>query len=85
MESSAELLYLQASYDTNHEFGFKDPLEWSQALQWLFFWHGSGAPYLGQLAHFVRADEKIPCGCFSIAPFRKHLKNTMTESTSRRH
>lgn len=62
MESSAELVYLQATYDTKHEFGFTDPLEWSQALQWLFFWHGSGAPYIGQYAHFVRmAEEKIPC------------------------
>lgn len=62
METSAELLYLLKFYDKNDEFGFKDELERSQALQWLFFWHGSGAPYLGQLGHFTRAaKEKIPC------------------------
>lgn len=30
-------------------------------LEWLFFWHGSGAPYQGQVNHFRRAaPEKIP-------------------------
>ena len=62
METSAELLYLLKFYDPNDEFGFKDELERSDALQWLFFWHGSGAPYFGQLGHFARyAKEKIPC------------------------
>ena len=45
METSAELLYLLKFADKNDVFGFKDELERSQALQWLFFWHGSGAPY----------------------------------------
>lgn len=62
MESSAELLYLQELYDPNDEFGFADKLERHQALQWLFFWHGSGAPYLAQMAHFGRfAKDKILC------------------------
>lgn len=62
METSAELLYLLKFYDPNDEFGFKDELERSEALQWLFFWHGSGAPYFGQLGHFAKfAKEKIPC------------------------
>lgn len=66
METSAELLYLLKFYDPKDEFGFKDELERSEALQWLFFWHGSGAPYLGQLGHFTRfAKEKIPCRAFS--------------------
>lgn len=61
METSAELLYLQKEYDSEDEFGFKDDLERSECLQWLFFWHGSGAPYQGQLEHFNRfAKEKIP-------------------------
>lgn len=34
--------------DKNDTFGFKDELERSQALQWTFFWHGSGAPYQGK-------------------------------------
>ena len=43
-------------------FGFTDELERNEALQWLFFWHGSGAPYQGQVNHFNKfAKEKIPC------------------------
>ena len=42
METSAELLYLLKFADKDDVFGFKDELERSQALQWLFFWHGSG-------------------------------------------
>ena len=61
METSAELLYLLKFADKDDVFGFKDELERSQALQWLFFWHGSGAPYQGQMNHFGRfAKEKIP-------------------------
>ncbi|KAI9712486.1 MAG: hypothetical protein M1812_006902 [Candelaria pacifica] len=61
METSAELLYLLKFADKNDEFGFKDEYERSQALQWLFFWHGSGAPYQGQLNHFGKfSKEKIP-------------------------
>lgn len=62
METSAELLYLLKFADKNDVFGFKDELERNQALQWLFFWHGSGAPYQGQMNHFGKfAKEKIPC------------------------
>lgn len=62
METSAELLYLLKKEDKHGKFGFEDELERSQAFQWLFFWHGSGAPYMGQAGHFVRfAKEKIPC------------------------
>jgi len=62
METSAELLYLLKFADKDDKFGFKDELERNQALQWLFFWHGSGAPYQGQLNHFGRfSKEKIPC------------------------
>ncbi|MCJ1314015.1 hypothetical protein MMC25_007695 [Agyrium rufum] len=61
METSAELLYLLKFADKNDTFGFKDEYERSQALQWLFFWHGSGAPYQGQVNHFNKfAAEKIP-------------------------
>jgi glutathione S-transferase len=38
METSAELLYLLKFADKDDVFGFKDELERSQALQWLFFW-----------------------------------------------
>ncbi|KAK8214197.1 glutathione S-transferase [Phyllosticta capitalensis] len=68
METSAELLYLLKFADKDDVFGFKDELERSQALQWLFFWHGSGAPYQGQLNHFGKfAKEKIP---YAIERFR---------------
>ena len=40
METSAELLYLEKEYDKDNALGFKDDLERSKALQWLFFWHG---------------------------------------------
>lgn len=43
-ETSAEMFYLLKFYDKNDEFGFKDELERIEALQWTFFWHGSGAP-----------------------------------------
>lgn len=45
METSAELLYLLKFADKDDKFGFKDEMERNQCLQWVFFWHGSGAPY----------------------------------------
>lgn len=65
-ETSAEMLYLLKFADKEDKFGFKDELERSEALQWLFFWHGSGAPYQGQTNHFAKfAKEKIPCESFT--------------------
>lgn len=62
METSAELLYLLKFADKNDVFGFKDELERNECLQWLFFWHGSGAPYQGQVNHFNKfSKEKLPC------------------------
>lgn len=57
-ETSAELLYLEKEFDHDNTFGFKDELERSEALQWLFFWHGSGAPYQGNLGYFRRQKEQ---------------------------
>jgi len=66
-ESSAILLYLAHTYDPASAFGLADGLERSQAIQWLFFWHGSGAPYQGNTNFFRRAaPEQIP---FAIARF----------------
>ncbi|KAE8443584.1 hypothetical protein EG329_001746 [Mollisiaceae sp. DMI_Dod_QoI] len=67
METSAELLYL-LKFDKDHHFGFKDELEQSELVQWLFFWHGSGAPYQGNLGYFRRAQEQSE---FAINRFRK--------------
>jgi glutathione S-transferase len=67
METSAELMYL-LKYDKDHHFDFTDELEQSDLLQWLFFWHGSGAPYQGNLGFFSRAAEKLP---MAIERFRK--------------
>lgn len=60
METSAELLYL-LKFDTGHKFSFTDEFEQSELIQWLFFWHGSGAPYQGNLGFFRRATEQLPC------------------------
>jgi len=68
METSAELVYLLKFADKDGKFGFKDELERNECLQWLFFWHGSGAPYQGNLGFFSRAAEKLP---FAIERFRK--------------
>jgi len=65
-ETSAELVYLQEKLDKDNEFGFADPLQRSEVLQWLFFWHGSGAPYQGNKGFFSRAAEKLP---FAIKRF----------------
>lgn len=66
METSAELLYLLKFADKDYKFGFKDEMEQNECLQWLFFWHGSGAPYQGQTNHFAKfAKEKIPCMSFT--------------------
>lgn len=60
-ETSAELFYLLKQFDKNDTFGFTNDLERNEALQWTFFWHGSGAPYQGQTTHFTKmAPEKIP-------------------------
>jgi glutathione S-transferase len=61
METSAELLYLLNKFDKDHHFGFEDELEQSEVVQWLFFWHGSGAPYQGNLGYFRRAEEQSAC------------------------
>ncbi len=62
LETSAQLQYLVDFYDKEHKFSFEDKLEQNEALQWMFFWHGGGAPYQGQVNHFTRvAPEKIPC------------------------
>ena len=69
METSAELLYLVEEFDKKGLFSFPgDAEQTSQMLQWLFFWHGSGAPYQGQLGFFSRASEKLP---MAIDRFRK--------------
>jgi len=74
METSAELLYLLKFADKEDKFGFKDELERNECLQWLFFWHGSGAPYQGQTNHFAKfAKEKIPCATFYRLPsYKQH-------------
>lgn len=39
-ESASILLWLVERYDKEYKFWFKDPLEKSQALSWIFFAHG---------------------------------------------
>lgn len=67
METSAQLLYL-LKFDKEHRFCFSDELEQSEVVQWLFFWHGGGAPYQGNLTFFRKAQEQSP---FAINRFCK--------------
>jgi glutathione S-transferase len=55
------LLYLLDFADKDNKFGFTGELEKSECLQWLFFWHGGGSPYQGNLGFFNFAAEKAPC------------------------
>jgi glutathione S-transferase len=57
-ETSAELVYLQSKFDKDNEFGFTDELEKAELFTWLFFWHGSGAPYQGNTNYFLRQAER---------------------------
>ncbi|KAL4241549.1 GST superfamily protein [Abortiporus biennis] len=63
-ETAAILLYLQQFYDKENKFGFdkeKEPNDYSETLQWIFFAHGGVGPMQGQANHFGRyAPEKIP-------------------------
>ncbi|KAJ7348853.1 glutathione S-transferase [Mycena albidolilacea] len=67
-ETSAQLLYLADHFDKDHKLGFVDPLERSDVEQWLFFWHGGGAPYQGNLNYFAR---NAPDDQFGINRFKK--------------
>jgi glutathione S-transferase len=62
-ETSAILLYLAATFDKNNEFGYdpqKNPKEYSEMLQWIFFAHGGIGPMQGQANHFsYAAPEKM--------------------------
>jgi len=65
-ESSAILLYLVQHYDKDFKFWFdaeKDPNDYNEMLQWLFFAHGGIGPMQGQSNHFKNyAPEDIPYG-----------------------
>ena len=73
METSAELLYLRQFYDKENKLGFDDPLEVSEAVQWLFFWHGSGAPYQGNTNFFKRYAKGHSQGKLRAFPFSLSL------------
>ncbi|KAF5372564.1 hypothetical protein D9758_005165 [Tetrapyrgos nigripes] len=63
-ETAAILLYLQQHYDKDNKFGWdpvKNPDEYSETLQWIFFAHGGVGPMQGQLSFFTKfASEDIP-------------------------
>ncbi|KAH7327358.1 hypothetical protein BKA65DRAFT_554914 [Rhexocercosporidium sp. MPI-PUGE-AT-0058] len=52
METSVVVFSLLKEYDSKETFGFKDDLERSQCLHWLFFWHRSmsGYDFSGQIS-----------------------------------
>jgi len=63
-ETSAILLYLAQQFDKERKFSqdpVKNPKEYSEELQWLFFAHGGIGPMQGQANHFtLYAPEKLP-------------------------
>ncbi|KAF8884556.1 glutathione S-transferase [Gymnopilus junonius] len=65
-ETSAILLYLADLYDKKRIFSYdpvKEPKEYSEQLQWIFFAHGGIGPMQGQANHFkFAAPEKIEYG-----------------------
>lgn len=63
MESSAELLYLVNLADADNLFWFSDPIDQSEAFQWLIFWHASGQPNQGQYNFFRNNADRIPREC----------------------
>ncbi|PYH91425.1 glutathione S-transferase [Aspergillus ellipticus CBS 707.79] len=71
MESSAILLYLLASIDKNHLFGFADPIQQSQLTQWLIFWHASGQPIQGQYNFYRRT--RVDGGPYAAQRFRNEV------------
>lgn len=79
-ETSAQLLYLVEHFDKDHKFSFTDPLEKSEVEQWIFFWHGGGAPYQGNLGYFSRnsPDNDCMCQCFPPLSFPLLLLNVFS-------
>ncbi|KAG0704305.1 thioredoxin-like protein [Suillus ampliporus] len=82
-ETAAILLYLEQHYDPERKFGFdpvKQPNEYSEMLQWIFWAHGGVGPMQGQSNHFNRyAPEDIPyakkrAGLYGVIEIR--LKGT---------
>ena len=57
MESPAILVYLQEHLDKDNIFGFDEPSERSQVLQWLFFWQ-CASPIQGTARYFYKSVEK---------------------------
>jgi len=72
METSAELLYL-LKFDKDNLFSFQDEREQSELMQWLIFWHGSGAPYQGNLSFFRRVEEHSSCKTYYIHVLSRYL------------
>ncbi|KAG1745817.1 glutathione S-transferase [Suillus paluster] len=63
-ETAAILLYLEQHYDPEFGLGFdpvKQPNEYSEMIQWMFWAHGGVGPMQGQANYFNRfATEDIP-------------------------
>ncbi|KAJ7129756.1 glutathione S-transferase [Mycena epipterygia] len=63
-ETAAILVYLAQQYDTKNVFTFdpvKEPNDYSEMLQWIFFAHGGVGPMQGQSIHFNKfVPEDIP-------------------------
>ncbi|KAH9919129.1 glutathione S-transferase C-terminal-like protein [Fomitopsis serialis] len=63
-ESAAIELYLAQHFDRDFNFSFdpvRNPVEYSEMLQWIFFTHSGIGPNLAQAAYFVHfATEDVP-------------------------
>jgi len=62
-ETGAILLYLQQKFDKDFRFSFdpsKQPNEYSEVVQWMFWANGGLGPMMGQAGHFRSAKEQIP-------------------------
>ncbi|KAH7922043.1 glutathione S-transferase [Leucogyrophana mollusca] len=80
-ETAAILLYLEQHYDKEQKFAFdpaKQPNDYSEMLQWIFFAHGGVGPMQGQSNHFRRAaPEDIPYAKKRYLDETKRLYNVM--------
>ena len=54
-ESASIMLWLVENYDQEYKFWFKDPVERSQALSWIYFIHGGESSRTASLACLLNA------------------------------
>jgi glutathione S-transferase len=84
-ESGAIFLYLAEHYDPDYRFHFREPIERSEVLQWLFFQNAGVGPMQGQANHFFRyAPEKIEYGIKRYQNETRRLYSVLEERLKNR-